>query len=571
MTSLRLPHTALFLLGTLPFASAAPTLTKLHDFNNTGVLLGVQGSYDTPILIGSDLWFTTDKGGDNGFGTLSSFKLTNNTVTKRVSLDNETGNTPQSAPTVSDGFLYYTTTRGGTGDRGTLNGYDLTGSTNTVLWNSLSNSPTTNPNTLPGNVAVIDRGALGKDVYILTQGGGLGAAIGTIQRYNTLTGIVTQVHAFGNTPDSRQPFKGFTVVGNKLYFTTFTGGNVSPSGHATGSATNGCGTLNEFDVTVRDGEVYTQLALMPNEDASFRFLAHNPYYRAADHSLYFGSVGTNSSPGALMKFDLTLRKLSVLHEIMDDQTTAAPVRYPEGKAIYGSVIEWNRALYYCTFQGGANAPTGSTAGGGTINRYNLDSATHEVLFNLDISTGNNNGGEVRGGFLHNGSATFPAFYLITHQGGANDHGTILRMNLDLPLPASAYENWLAANPGISGANTAPAADADEDGIPNSSEFAYGTDPASGANPALSVAVPSETGLEIRWTARTDNSVTYTVTGSPSLGVDSPWTPVALPVEVIAEPDVVVPSGYERRRVTIPVTEVSGFFRVEANIPKTSLP
>lgn len=559
------------LLGAASLASAAPTLTKLHDFNNTGVLLGVQGSYDTPILVGSDLWFTTDKGGDNGFGTLASFNLTNNTVTKRVSFDNETGNTPQGTPTVSDGFLYYTTTRGGTGDRGTLSSYELGSHTNTVLWNALSNSPTTNPNTLPGNVAVIDRGELGKDIYVLTQGGGLGAAIGTIQRYNTLSQTVTQVHAFGNTPDSRQPFKGFTVVGNKLYFTTFTGGNVSPSGHATGSATNGCGTLNELDVTVRDGEAYTQLALMPNDDASFRFLAHNPYYRAADHSLYFGSVGTNPSPGALMKFDLTLRKLTVLHEIQDDQTTAAPVRYPEGKAIYGSVIEWNRALYYCTFQGGSNAPTGSTAGGGTINRYNFDTGTNEVLFNLDISTGNNYGGEVRGGFLYNGSTTFPAFYLITHQGGANDHGTILRLNLDLPVPASAYQQWLATYPVLTGSDAVPLADADHDGTPNSSEFAFGTDPASGINPVLSTATPSEAGLEIRWTARTDTSVTYTVTGSPDLGTESTWAPVDLPVEVFAEPDFTVPDGYERRRVTIPVTEAKGFFRVEATIPKTSLP
>ena len=145
------------------------------------------------------------------------------------------------------------------------------------------------------------------------------------------------------------------------------------------------------------------------------------------------------------------------------------------------------------------------------------------------------------------------------------------MNLDLPLPASPDQDWLSANPGIEGADAVPAADADHDGIPNSVEFAFGTDPASGANPSLSTAVQSEAGLEIRWTARAHNSVTYTVTGSPTLGVESPWVPVAFSTETLPVPDISVPAGYERRRVVIPVSEASGFYRVEGDIPKTSLP
>jgi uncharacterized repeat protein (TIGR03803 family) len=537
-------------------AHAAPTLTKLHDFNNSGVMLGIQGAYDTPVLIGSELWFTTEKGGDYGFGTLASFNLANNTPTKRVSM-NQTGNTPQGTPALDDGILYYTNTRGGTGDRGTLSIYQIASGTHSTLWNSPSNSPATNPNTPSGNVAVIDRGPLGKDIYMLTQNGGSGAAIGTILRYQSIDGSISQVHAFGPAPDSRQPFKGFTVVGKKLYFTTFTGGNISPSGSPSGTATNGTGTLNELDVTTRGAEIYHQLAVLPVVDGSTRFPAHNPYYRAADHSLYFTTVGTASQPGSIQKFQLATKTLSTLHEI-----TALPaggINYPEGRFIYGPLTEWNRSLYYATAQGG---PTGN---GGTINRYHLDSKSHEVLFHLNSDAGSNPGGGVRGGFLHNGSSSFPAFYLLTRDGGMHDHGTVLRLNLDPPLPPTPYEAWLASHPSLTGADSIPSADPDRDGLNNLTEFAFGTPPTHATAPNPSTLSQDSQTFEIRWTARSDSSITYNVTTSLTLDAGAtPWEPLLSAVEILSPPDVPVSAGYERRRVHIPINEQKAFFRVEAS-------
>ena len=549
-------------------ATAAPSLVKLHDFNNSVPLIGVQNPYDTPVLIGSTLWFTSQGGGATGFGTFSSFDLTSNTPTIHVSLDGVTGNTPHGAPTLSGGLLYYTTTRGGSGDRGTLSSFDplaTAATANTLLWNSPPNTTTTNPNTLPGNVAVIDRGALGKDIYFLTQNGGPGGTgSGTIQRYQTSDGSVTTVHEFAAAPSARQPFKGFTAVGNILYFTTFTGGNTG-----TGFS-NGAGTLNQLDVTVRDSEIYQKLADMPAGDGSTRFPGHNPYYRAADHSLYFTTAGTSTQPGSLQKFDLTTGTLTTLHEIQGAASASGP--FPEGRFCYGPVTEWNRALYFTTIQGGANRPVGSTAGGGTINRFNLDTNTHEVLFDLDISTGNNSGGEARGGFIFNGSTNFPAFYLLTRQGGMNDHGTVLRMDLEPALALTPFELWAAAYAGLTGPAAAPNADPDQDGLSNRVEFAFGTDPTDAASSSLSTALQTPGELEIRWSARSDASVTYAVTGSPTLGVaPSPWLPVVAVPEVLPVPDIPVPSGYERRRVVIPVTEAMGFFRVEADFATGATP
>lgn len=544
---------------------ASPVLVKLHDFNNTNINSpSAQNPNDSPVLIGNKLWFTSEAGGANGFGSLSSYDLNANATTVHLSMDNASGNSPKAAPTRDGDLLYFTTVRGGTGDRGTLSTWNLNTNTHAVLWNSPQNSPATNPNSLWGDVAVIDRGAAGKDVYFMTQNGGVGSAYGTILCYQTSDGSVTQVHSFQGAPDGKQPYKGFTVVGTDLYFTTFTGG-------LTGTGfTQGAGTLGKLDVSVRGSETVTILAALPSGDGSERFGVHNPHYRAADHSLYFNALGTTTQAGALMKFDLTTNTLTTLHEIQGAATSSGP--FPEGKLAYGSVAEWNKWLYYTTIQGG-------NFGGGTINRHHIPTGTHEVLFHLDsdhaVNAANpldNIGGEPRGGFVFNGSNSSPAFYLLTRQGGTYDHGTVLRLDLDASLPPSPYESWIEGHGSLTGGNAVPGADPDGDGRSNRDEFAFGTSPVTGADGGGFSAISTASGLEIRWTARTDGSVTYAVTGSPTLGAaPSPWTAVSQVPAVLTQPDIAVPVGYERRRVVIPIESARGFFRVEARIPDSSLP
>jgi uncharacterized repeat protein (TIGR03803 family) len=543
--------------------SAAPALVKLADFNNSNLNApSAQNPYDTPVLIGSKLWFTTESGGNDGFGTLSTFDLVTNATTVMKSMDNGSGNTPRATPTVDGDLLYITSVRGGSGDKGTLATWNLTDNTFQVLWNSPQSSPTTNPNILQGNVAVIDRGVLGKDVYFMTPNGGAGSAFGTVQRYQTSDGSVTQVHAFSAAPDSRQPFKGFTAVGSNLYFTTFTGG-LAGTGFG-----NGAGTLCKLDVATRGAETVTQLAQMQSGDGSLRFPAHNPYYRAADHSLYFTCTGSSTQPGALMKFDLTSNSLSALHEIQGAATSSGP--FPEGRLLYGGLAEWNNALYFTSIQGG-------NFNGGTINRFNLQTGVHEVLFHLDsdhavnaANPADNIGGEPRGGFVFNESTAAPAFYLLTRQGGDFDHGTILRLDLEPALPPGPFETWIAGFSGLTDAAASPLADPDRDGRNNRDEFAFGTSPVDGVDGGGFAASQSENGLEIRWTARSDGTVSYAVTGNAMLGATS-WTPVPQVSETLAIPDIGIPVGYERRKVVIPIDSTRGFFRVEATFATGTLP
>ena len=550
---------------TLP-AIAAPSLVKLRDFNNSNPVSqpGPQAPNDNPILIGSKLWFTTESGGTEGFGTLSTFDLETSELEILLSLDLSTGNTPKASPTADGDLVYFTTQRGGTGDRGTLVAWNRVTGEHEILWNSPSNSPSTNPNSPWGDVTVIDRGAAGKDIYFMTQNGGLGSAFGTILRYQTNDGSITQVHAFQGAPDGKQPYKGFTAVGTDLYFTTFTGG-------LTGTGfTQGAGTLGKLHAATRGAETVNQLAAMPSGDGSQRFGVHNPWHRPQDNSLYFNLLGTSTQSGALMRYDLDTQVLETLHEIQSAPTASG--YFPEGKLPYGSVAEWDKSLYYTTIQGG-------DFGGGTINRFNLRTWTHEVLFHLDsdhaVNAANpldNIGGEPRSGLLFNGSTTAPAFYLLCKQGGNHDHGTILRLDLDPAATPTPYENWLAQHPSLEGLNATSGADPDRDGLSNRDEFAFGTSPTQGAENRGFSTASTPAGLEIRFTARTDGSVTYRVTGSPTLGAaPSPWTEVAEAVTSMPVPDVTVPSGYERRQVVVPISGASGFFRVEATFQPNALP
>lgn len=543
---------------------AAPTLTKLVDFNNTRPLQSPNpmNVNDSPVLIGNKLWFTCEKGGADLVGSLSNYDIATNQVSVVLSFDNVTGHAPKATPTV-DGDLFYITTVGSAGGSIYSTLFSFNHTTNTygsLLWEA-TGSATTHARAPWGGVTVIDRGVNGKDLYFNNYSGGT-PATGAIQRYQSDTNTTTLIYNFPDSPGGKGPYKGFTKVGNSLYFTTFNGGN-------------GLGTLGKLDVTTRGAETVTTLAAMPtgNGDNSSQLPSHNPYYRAVDNSLYFTTVGSNIQPGALMKYNLTTNTLTFLHRIQGGPTGS---HYPEGHRPYGPVSEYNNELYYTTAYGGANVATGNGAGG-TINKYNLKTGVHETLFSLDAggasNTGNDGpGGEPRGGLVYNENPAQPAFFLITKQGGLYDHGTILRVNLDPVLPSSAYETWLASNPELPESALAPDLDPDGDGRPNKVEFAFGTSPVHGADGNGYSMVSGESGMELRWTARTDGSMSYSAVSSATLGdVNAPWTPILAQPEVMAIPDIVVPSGYERRRVILPLDLANNFFRIEATYNSTALP
>lgn len=552
-------------LGLFTPLHAAPSLVKLVDFNNSNIVSPSPARVnDSPILIGSKLWFACEQGGAYGFGSLSSYDISSGNLTVELSLDNETGLTPKASP-VRDGNLLYLTTignnRDGSSIYSTLFSHNIaTGITDYKLWEA-SGSSGTHIRAPWGGVAIIDSGAAGKDLYFNNYSGGTSSGSGAILRYETSTGLTHLVYSMPASPGTgpRQPYKGLTVVGTDLYFTTFSGGS-GPAG----------GTLCRLDASIRGAETVEVLASMPETHAQLP--SHNPYYRALDHSLYFTTVGSNTQPGALMKFDINTKKLSVVHRIAGATNIGGTNYYLEGNKCYGPVVEWDKAFYYTTIAGGAYAT--NTTIGGTINRYDLRTAQHETLFSLDANTTvnpaiptDNSGGEIRGGGVFNGSTTSPAFYYITKTGGnygftaTTGYGTILQLNLDPAGPPSTYETWSADYPSLSLAEIAPTADPDGDGRDNIHEFCFGTSPTSAAEDNGHAVFNTPGGLELRWTARIDGSVTYVPQSSINLAT---WEPLELDSEVIFS-EVTLPAGYERRRVIIPLAASKQFFRIEATL------
>jgi hypothetical protein len=557
MNAFRSHAISLAFLGLTAALHAAPTAVKLHDLDNTDIFInpGPQSPNAAPLLIGSKLWFTTESGGIYGFGSLCAYDLSNGSLSLVMSFDNATGNAPKGAPRRFGNKLYFTTSRGGQagiGDRGGLGVWDMDTNSYQLLWTAPSTVDEVtgfiHPNGSWGEVGIIDRGGeLGQDIYIACYYNGTGGH-GGIYRYQTDDQSATLIHQFQGLPgDGAKPYRGFTVVGTDLYFTTFNGGN-----NDKGFNNPGNGILGKVAAAVRGSETVTTVAEL-GDVREEGLPGNNPYYRAADHSLYFTTVRN-----ALMKYDLATQTLTRLLTWESDK----------GSNTYSNVVEWNNELYFGGISGGIH-------GGGTIARYNLITGVHNIVLNLDPwndgATPENMGRQLFGGFTFNEDPQNPAFYVLPKTGGNHNHGTILRIGLDLPGSPTPYENWIAAF-NAAGTDTTLDADPDGDGRSNRVEFAFGTSPLTGAD-GNGFTLATESGaLEIRWTARSDSSVTYAVTGSPSLGADPfPWTVVNVTQEIMAVPDVVVPSGYERRRMALPMEGNATFFRIEATLSTAALP
>ena len=168
---------------------------------------------------------------------------------------------------------------------------------------------------------------------------------------------------------------------------------------------------------------------------------------------------------------------------------------------------------------------------------------------------------------YNGSTTPPTqvgTYLVL--------ATVLNDNYEgsewaqLQILAKSVTSW-AEEFGLSGADAAPSADPDGDGLNNATEFAFGTDPAgNGSNKTCEILPSSETGTiavgflrrisgaEASYQARVFTDLSTGFSGGTDL----------TPTRVVDQTGV--PSGYERVKVQAPINGERGFIQIKANVP-----
>ena len=167
---------------------------------------------------------------------------------------------------------------------------------------------------------------------------------------------------------------------------------------------------------------------------------------------------------------------------------------------------------------------------------------------------------------YNGSTTPPTqvgTYLVL--------ATVLNDNYDgsewaqLKILAKSVTSW-AEEFGLSGADAAPSADPDGDGLNNATEFAFGTDPAGNGSSKTCEILPVNSGTFGVTFLRRISSAEATYQARVLTDLSAGFSSGTLLTPVPSADRTGVPSGYERVEVQAPINGERGFIQIKANVP-----
>lgn len=405
---------ALLLVG-LPMVEGVhgQSVEKVVDFNffgsDDGSGVGSYSPLDRFVQVGSNLWFTTSKGGVYDAGSICRLDLVTTTLVTVASFDNVTGKAAESPLLVISNEAFFTTVNGGTGNKGTIAKINLSNGVITVLHDfDASGIPT----------GATPRGGLtriGDYLWGMTSLGGVSNR-GVLYAYDLVTGATTGVVQFTGADNGGQPFDGLMQLGDAYYFTTFIGGSTFGSQ----GLSLGAGTLTRLDFSAGTATV-TRVADMVAGHSQFP--ASTPV--ALDtNTVYFTTVGPNSTPGAIVRYQLDTGAWSNVFNFVTNAPN--PVLYGRQPGYNGMTL-WQDKLYFMSRQGGSNNT-------GVIAVY--DPASNAVTKLADL-TGTNGlalgsaSGSLNTGTLVEWQDRFYMYYPVT-TGGTNNRGTIIRVALPSP-------------------------------------------------------------------------------------------------------------------------------------------
>lgn len=405
--------TLLAFLGTglFPSVAAAQIVEKMADLNVAGG--GPGGPRDQFTQIGTNLWFTTEKGGVfDPAGTISRYDLVTHEVVVVASLDNSTGKSPESSLLVIGDEAFFTTKSGGTGNAGTIAKINLTNGTVSVLYDFPPNTAEQRTNGLQtGSTSRSGLTRIGEELWATTSLGGTSNR-GTIVKYNLTNGVTTLVTNLDGPVLGGQAFDGFTAAGtNAWYYTTFTGGSTFGSP----GLNLGAGVLGRLSFDEAGNPVIARLVDLPGGFTQFPGKAPT---LVGTNWLYFATVGPNSAPGSIIRYDLEAGTWTNLFTFSTN--TAAELGSRPG---YSGLVEFRNELFFINQLGG-------TSNRGAVVKFNLASNTVTKLADLEgagvESLGSGSGFYGGGTVVTENGRSYIYFPLAS--GGANNNGTIIRID-----------------------------------------------------------------------------------------------------------------------------------------------
>lgn len=403
------------------------TVEKVADLtfaSSDGVGVGGYAPLDRFTQEGTNLWFTTSKGGTFDAGTISRYELPTRTVVQVASLDNNTGKAPESSLLIIGKEGYFTTVNGGLGNRGTIAKINLETGVITVLHDFATNGIPTGQTPRAGLTRI------GDELWTLTASGGISNR-GAMIRYNLTNGTTTLVRDLDGPLLGGQAFSGLSSgPSNSWYFTTFTGGST----FGTPGLTLGAGTLGRLSFNEQGEPQVTRVVDLSAGHPQFPALEPTS---VGDDAVYFTTTGPNNSPGALIRYQPSTGTWSNLFSF---RTNAADLVAYGARPGYSGLVEWLGELYFINRLGGSSNL-------GTVAKFNIADGTVTKLADLEGNGANSLGSA--SGFFGTGELVeetnrFYIYYPLT-SGGANSRGTIIRVAL--PAPPVTATLAPAAEPG----------------------------------------------------------------------------------------------------------------------------
>jgi hypothetical protein len=399
-------------LHLIPVMASAQIVEKMADLNIAGN--GPGGPLDRVTQIGTNLWFTTEKGGlFDPSGTICRYDMTTREIVIVASLDNTSGKSPESSLLVVGDEAYFTTKSGGTGDVGTISKINLTNGTLMAVYSFP-------PNTAPARANGLQTGAIsrsgltriGEELWATTSSGGISNR-GTIIKYNLTNGVTSVATNLDGPLLGGQAFDGFTAAGtNGWFFSTFSGGNT----FATPGLTLGAGAIGRLTFDAQGNPIIARVVDLTA--GAPQFPGVQPTF-VGTNSLYFGTTGPNSDPGAIIRYDI------------DAGTWTNLFSFPTGTATnigsrpgYCGMVEFRGELFFINRLGGTNNV-------GAVVKYNIASNTVTKLADLGgpaaQSLGSASGFFGSGTLVEENGRSYIYFPLTA--GGNYNNGTILRIDL----------------------------------------------------------------------------------------------------------------------------------------------